>query len=172
MSDSLRPHESQHARPPCPSQFDSWTRKIHWRRDRLPTAVFLGFPCGSAGKESACNAGNEWWTKTGGGRCRGGRGVREVRRENAVTRPTTQRPNPLATFNGPQVGLMGVGWGCCVLKYSPGEAGGGGAGPAGWAGPPLWSDLPLPPSQDPCDYTVCVRAKSLQSCPTLRPHGL
>ena len=24
-------------------------------RDRLPTAVFLGFPCGSAGKESACN---------------------------------------------------------------------------------------------------------------------
>ena len=25
-------------------------------RDRLPTPVFLGFPCGSAGKESACNA--------------------------------------------------------------------------------------------------------------------
>ena len=25
---------------------------------RLPTAVFLGFPCGSAGKESACNAGD------------------------------------------------------------------------------------------------------------------
>ena len=24
--------------------------------DRLPTPVFLGFPCGSAGKESACNA--------------------------------------------------------------------------------------------------------------------
>ena len=30
--------------------------KIHWRRDRLPTPVFLSFPCGSAGKESACNA--------------------------------------------------------------------------------------------------------------------
>ena len=28
------------------------------RRDRLPTPVFLGFPCGSAGKESTCNAGN------------------------------------------------------------------------------------------------------------------
>ena len=28
-----------------------------WRKDRLPTPVFLGFPCGSAGKESACNAG-------------------------------------------------------------------------------------------------------------------
>ena len=26
-------------------------------RDRLPTPVFLGFPCGSAGKESAHNAG-------------------------------------------------------------------------------------------------------------------
>ena len=33
-------------------------RKIHWRRDRLPTPVFLGFPCGSDGKESACNAGD------------------------------------------------------------------------------------------------------------------
>jgi len=28
--------------------------KIHWRRDRLPTPVFLGFPGGSAGKKSAC----------------------------------------------------------------------------------------------------------------------
>ena len=35
-----------------------WVRKICWRRDRLPTPVFLGFPCGSAGKESACNAGD------------------------------------------------------------------------------------------------------------------
>ena len=29
-----------------------------WKRDRLPTPVFLGFPFGSAGKESACNAGD------------------------------------------------------------------------------------------------------------------
>ena len=35
-----------------------WVRKIRWRRDRLPTAVFLGFPGGSAGKESACNVGD------------------------------------------------------------------------------------------------------------------
>ena len=34
-------------------------RKIYWRRDRLPTPVFLGFPCGSAGKESACNEGGQ-----------------------------------------------------------------------------------------------------------------
>ena len=27
-------------------------------RDRLPTPVFLGFPCGSAGKQSGCNAGD------------------------------------------------------------------------------------------------------------------
>ena len=32
--------------------------KIHWRSNRLFTAVFLGFPCGSAGKESDCNAGD------------------------------------------------------------------------------------------------------------------
>ena len=37
---------------------DSWVGEIHWRRDRLPTPVFLGFPCGSAGKESALNAGD------------------------------------------------------------------------------------------------------------------
>ena len=34
--------------------FDSWVRKIPWRRDRPPTPVFLGFPGGSDGKESAC----------------------------------------------------------------------------------------------------------------------
>ena len=38
--------------------FDSWVRKMPWRRDRLPTPVFLGFPCGSAGKESACIVGD------------------------------------------------------------------------------------------------------------------
>ena len=36
----------------------SWVRKIPWRRDRLPTPLFLGFPCGSAGKESAYNVGD------------------------------------------------------------------------------------------------------------------
>ena len=40
------------------SLFDSWDRKIPWRRDRLPTPVFLGFSGGSDGKESACNAGD------------------------------------------------------------------------------------------------------------------
>ena len=38
--------------------FNSWVGKIRWRRDRLPTPLFLGFPCGSAGKESARNAGD------------------------------------------------------------------------------------------------------------------
>ena len=32
--------------------------KIPWRRDRMPTLIYLGFPCGSAGKESARNAGD------------------------------------------------------------------------------------------------------------------
>ena len=38
-------------------RFNSWVGMIRWRRDRLLTPVFLGFPCGSAGKESACNVG-------------------------------------------------------------------------------------------------------------------
>ena len=29
------------------------------KRGRLPTSVFLGFPDGSAGKESTCNAGDQ-----------------------------------------------------------------------------------------------------------------
>ena len=38
--------------------FESWFGKIPWRRDRVPTPVFLEFPRGSAGKESACNEGD------------------------------------------------------------------------------------------------------------------
>ena len=37
-------------------RFLGWN--IHWRRNRLPTPIFLGFPCGSAGKESARSAGD------------------------------------------------------------------------------------------------------------------
>ena len=33
-------------------------QKFPWRRDRLPTPVFLGFPGGSDGKESTCNVGD------------------------------------------------------------------------------------------------------------------
>ena len=33
-------------------------RKLHWRRDKLPTPVLLGFAHGSDGKESFCNAGS------------------------------------------------------------------------------------------------------------------
>ena len=32
--------------------------KIPWRRDWLPTPVFLGFPGGSDGKEASCNVGD------------------------------------------------------------------------------------------------------------------
>ncbi|XP_060262862.1 galectin-8 isoform X4 [Ovis aries] len=41
--------------------FNSWVGKIHWRRDRLPTPVFLGFPGGSAGKEPFCSVGDLGW---------------------------------------------------------------------------------------------------------------
>ena len=39
-------------------QFDSWAGKIPWRRDRLPTPVYLGFPGGSDGEEAACPVGD------------------------------------------------------------------------------------------------------------------
>ena len=53
------------------AQFDSWVRKIPWRSDNLPTPVFLGFPGGSDGKESACNEG-DLGLISGLGRCPGG----------------------------------------------------------------------------------------------------
>ena len=40
------------------TRFNSWVGKIRWRRDRLPAPVFLGFPGGSAGKESPCYVGD------------------------------------------------------------------------------------------------------------------
>ena len=53
------------------SRFDSYLGKIPWRRERLPTPVFLGFPCGSDGKESACCVGDRG-SVLGLGRCPGG----------------------------------------------------------------------------------------------------
>ena len=32
-----------------PAMQETRVREIPWRRDRIPTPVFLGFPCGSAG---------------------------------------------------------------------------------------------------------------------------
>ena len=54
--------------------FNSWVGKIPWRRDRLPTPVFFGFPDGSNSKELACNVG-DLGTSPGLGRSRvGGHG--------------------------------------------------------------------------------------------------
>ena len=50
---------------------NSWVRKIPWKRDRLPSPVFMGFPGGSDGKESACNVGDLVWIP-GFGRSPGG----------------------------------------------------------------------------------------------------
>ena len=40
-----------------PAMQETRVGKIRWRRDRLPSPVFSGLPCGSAGKESARNLG-------------------------------------------------------------------------------------------------------------------
>ena len=44
--------------PAMQETFNSWVGKVCWRRDRLPTPVFLDFPGYSAGKESACSVGD------------------------------------------------------------------------------------------------------------------
>ena len=38
--------------------FNSWIRKIPWKRNGLLISVFLGFPGGSDSRESACNVGD------------------------------------------------------------------------------------------------------------------
>ena len=63
LGKSSQPHSSVGKESACNSGDPSsiGVGRIHWRRDRLPTTVFLGFPCGSAGKESTCNAGDLSW---------------------------------------------------------------------------------------------------------------
>ena len=41
-----------------PAMQETWVGKFPWRRERLPTSVFLSFPGGSDSKESARNAGD------------------------------------------------------------------------------------------------------------------
>ena len=54
--------------------FDSWVGKIPWRRDRLPTSIFLSFPGGSVSKESPCNTGDLGFLPWLGRSPRGGQG--------------------------------------------------------------------------------------------------
>ena len=45
VSDSLRPHELQHARPPCPSQLLEFTQThAHWVDDAIQTSHPLSPP--------------------------------------------------------------------------------------------------------------------------------
>ena len=54
--------------PAMQESLHSWVGKVHWRRDRVLTPVFLGFPCGSAAKESTSKCGrpgfDPWVGKT------------------------------------------------------------------------------------------------------------
>ena len=54
--------------------FDSWVRKISWRRDRITTPVFLVFPGGSDGRESVRNEGDLGLIPVLGRSPRGGHG--------------------------------------------------------------------------------------------------
>ena len=50
--------QAQLVKNPPAMQETSCIGKFPWRRDRLPTPVFMGFPGGSDGKESAFNVGD------------------------------------------------------------------------------------------------------------------
>ena len=45
-----------------PAMWETWVQSLGWEdpleKRKLPTPVFLGFPCDLAGKESACNTGD------------------------------------------------------------------------------------------------------------------
>ena len=68
MKDKWRKGKQDHYMSPTPEERQARPLHVPYtlylspaleiRRDKLPTPVFLGFPCGSAGKESACNAGD------------------------------------------------------------------------------------------------------------------
>ena len=79
MCDSLRPHESQHARPPCPSptpgvhsdshlshnihlkfpfKYNLYFPSSHNIHLKFPFKYNLYFPCGLAGKETTCSVGD------------------------------------------------------------------------------------------------------------------
>ena len=51
------PHSSVGKESPCKAGYPSSIPRLRrsTAEDRLPTPIFLGFPCGSAGKESAYN---------------------------------------------------------------------------------------------------------------------
>ena len=106
------------------TQFDSWVGKNPWRRDRLPTPGFLGFPCGSAGKESACHAGGlglipGLGRPPGGGKgdplqCSGLENPTDCI-DHGVTKSRTGLSNLPFHFQETQTGALcqprGVGWG-------------------------------------------------------------
>ena len=72
-------------------------RRFPWRRDRLPTPVFLGFHGGSDGKESACN-------ERGLGSIPGWEDPLE--KETATSRriPWTEEPGRLQSMGSQRVG--------------------------------------------------------------------
>ena len=87
-------------------QFNSWVRKIPWRKDRLPTPVFLSLPGGSVGKESACNA-RDLGSITGFGRSPGG-GHGNLLQYSCLKNP--QGPRSLAAYSPWSYKELGHDW--------------------------------------------------------------
>ena len=92
---------------------DSWVRKFPSRRDRLPTPLFLSFPGGLDGKESACNVG-DLGSIPGLGRSPG-EGHGNTLQYSGES-PWTEEPGGLQYMGLQRVGLD------CVTKHSTASA--------------------------------------------------
>ena len=84
-------------------QFNSWLGKILWRRDRLSTPIFLGFPGSSNGKESSCNVG-ELDLIPEFGRCPGGGHGNPLPVFLPGESPWTEEPGRLQSIGSQRVG--------------------------------------------------------------------
>ena len=80
--------------------------KIPWRRDRLPTPVFMRFPHGSDGKEPACNVGDLGSIPGLGRSPQGGHG--NPLQHSCLENPRTEEPGRLLSIWSWRVGHIRV----------------------------------------------------------------
>ena len=117
--------------------FDSLVSKFPWRRKWQPAPVFLGFPCGSAGKISTCNAG-DLGSIPGLGRSSGG-GHGNPRQYSWLENPHGERS---------PVGYSP--WGCERVRHNLATE-----RQATTIGNSQSAPLPPPPCWQPQDRSVC-----------------
>ena len=145
-------------------QFASRVGKIPWRKDMLPAPVFLFFPCGSGGKESACNSGgpgfNPWVAKI-----------------NLLVFPDNSVGKLLSCLGtvmcvGSLAKCVQLFWSpvdCRLCPWTDSSVGISQGTILEWVlfSPPVYLPNPRMEPVSPALAVAAAAAKSLQSCPTL-----